>query len=332
MKPPQHQFDPEELRQSLLLEETGHHHQVQPIYDEDEGFAAQILDSKYEKQDLRKVADQQIHLKQQQRNSLYDRVFKGRERLFAGTLGVWPHEQVSAKLKPDAVPYHCQRPMRIPHIHLETLRKEVDRLVKTGVLQEVDGAHAGPWCAPSFIVAKKDGRVRFITDYRELNKWIQRRPWPMPHISDLIQDIGAYKFVTAIDLSMGYYHFELDDELSDMTTFMLPWGLYKYKHLPMGLNISPDKFQERLSKLMAGLPNVRVYLDDIICWTNGTYEDHLKQVASVLDRLASKGLAVNALKSFWAVQEVDYLGFRLTPQGVLLQPKKIKAIQNLEQP
>lgn len=63
-------------------------------------------------------------------------------------------------------------------------------------------------------------------------------PWPVPHIMDLIQDIGTYKYVTALDLSMEYYHFRLSEELSEMLMFMLPFGLFKYKWLPMGLHIS----------------------------------------------------------------------------------------------
>jgi hypothetical protein len=114
------------------------------------------------------------------------------------------------ELTPDAVPYHCGKPIRIPHIHMKTLKKEVDRLVEIGVLEVVQGDKAGPWCAPSFITAKKadaegNQRVRFITDFRELNKYIRRKPWPMPHINDMIQDVGQYKYVTALDLSMGYY-------------------------------------------------------------------------------------------------------------------------------
>ena len=165
-----------------------------------------------------------------------------------------------------------------------------------------------------------------------MNKAIKRRPWPLPHIADLLQDIGQYNYVTAIDLSMGYYHMVLDDELSDMTTFMLPWGLYKYKRLPMGLNISPDVFQERVSRIFGHMPGVRVYMDDILIWSNGTYDDHLEKVKKVLDGLSNYNMAVNALKSHWAVREVDYLGFRLTPEGVLPQPKKIKAILNLARP
>jgi hypothetical protein len=216
----------EQMRMTLLQAVTGNQY-IRPIIEE-EHHAQEILDSKYEQQDLKKVADEQIHLSKKQRDLLYEFLFRDHKELFSGKLGVWPHEKISVQIKPKAVPYHCKRPIRIPHIHMETLKKEVDRLVSIGVLKVVDGAKAGPWCAPSFIIPKKDGRVRFITDFRQLNKWIQRRPWPMPHISDLIQDIGRYKYVTAVDLSMGYYHFELDEELSEMTTFMLPWGLYKY--------------------------------------------------------------------------------------------------------
>jgi len=58
----------------------------------------------------------------------------------------------------------------------------------------------------------------------------------------------------------------------------------------------------------------------------------MKKVEQVLDRLRSKNLAVNARKSFWAVKEVDYLGFRLTPKGVKPQARKIAALMNMNAP
>ena len=97
----------------------------------------------------------------------------------------------------------------------------------------------------------------------------------MPHIIDMLNDIGAYTYVTALDLSMGYYHFELDDKLKDLCTFMLPTGLYRYLRLPMGLNISPDLFQEKMEKLFCVMPNMKVYIDDLLIFSNGSYEDHL---------------------------------------------------------
>ena len=138
-----------------------------------------------------------------------------------------PHSRTSRAFGRTHAPYRAH--FGIPHIHLQTLKKEVDWLVKIGVLEVVDATKLGPWCAPSFIIPKKDGKVRFITDYRELNKCIQRKPWPMPHVTDLIQDVGSYTHMTAIDLSMAYYHMRLDDKLSNMSTFMLPFGLFKYR-------------------------------------------------------------------------------------------------------
>jgi hypothetical protein len=215
---------------------------------------------------------------------------------------------------------------------LETLKKEIYRLVEVGVLEEVDPVRAPAWCAPTFIIPKKDNRVRVITDYRELNKRIKRKPWPMPHITDMLQDIGQYTYVTAIDLSMGFYHFLLDQAAQDMSTFMVPFGLFKFRRLPMGLSVSPDIFQGAMARLFVDCPNVKVYMDDLLIFSHGSFEDHLEKVNEALDRLQKQGMAVNAEKSFWAVKEVDYLGFRLTQQGVKPQMKKVKAILNLKAP
>ena len=93
------------------------------------------------------------------------------KELFEGTLCTWPDDEISVELVKDAVPYHCGKPIRIPHIHLETLKKEVDQLVEIGVLEVVDGTRAGPWCAPSFIISKKDMRVKRVKQSYTRCKW-----------------------------------------------------------------------------------------------------------------------------------------------------------------
>jgi hypothetical protein len=293
--------------------------------------AQEILNSRYEEQDLDSLIRNQKHLTRQEQQKLAVLLHKYADQ-FNGMLGTWPNVKISLELLPGAEPYHCGKPIRIPRIHLQILEKEIARLIEIGVIEQVYEGNAGPWCSPTFIIPKKDGRVRVITDFRELNKRIRRKPWPMPHILDMLEDIGGFEFVTAIDLSMGFYHFELDDLASEMTTFILPSGLYKYRRLPMGLSVSPDIFQGHMQRLFADMDNAKIYIDDLLIYTKGSFDGHLQAIDEALRRLQSKNMAVNAEKTFWAVKEVDYLGFRLTQQGVMPQPKKVAAIQGMRAP
>jgi len=80
------------------------------------------------------------------------------------------------------------------------------------------------------------------------------------------------------------------------------------------------------------MKNAKIYIDDLLIYTKGSFDEHLQAVDEALSRLQSKNMAVNAEKTFWAVKEVDYLGFRLTQQGVMPQPKKVAAIQGMRAP
>ena len=109
-------------------------------------------------------------------------------------------------------------------------------------------------------------------------------------------------------------------------------GKYEYQRLPMGLCNSPDIFQENMSELMMDLEHVRAYIDDLLVFTSGSYEDHLSKVSQVLHRLKAAGLKVNATKSFFARHELEYLGYWVTREGVQPLPKKINAIRAIAPP
>ena len=167
----------------------------------------QILDAKYEKANLPEVVENNCkHLNVQQRNELL-RLLIQHEELFDGTLGDWQDELVSFELKPDAKPYHG-RPFPIPRVHRDTVKREVERLVEIGVLKPIQESE---WAFPSFIIPKKSkdpgkpGTVRFLSDLRELNKRIIRKPYPLPKISTVLQELEGFQYATALDLNMGYY-------------------------------------------------------------------------------------------------------------------------------
>ena len=125
------------------------------------------------------------------------------------------------------------------------------------------------------IIPKKDSTVRFISDFRELNKCILRQPYHIPKIQDLLLRLEVFRYGTTIDLNMGYYHIELSAKSKELFTIVTQWGKYEYQRLPMGLYNSPDIFQEKISELFVGLDTVRVYIDDLLHVTKGSWTEHL---------------------------------------------------------
>ena len=100
----------------------------------------------------------------------------------------------------------------------------------------------------------------------------------------------------------------------------------------MGLSNSPDIFQEKMSDLMQGLEFVRAYIDDLLVFTKGSFEDHLGKLDLVLERLSNAGLKVNAKKSFFARGELEYLGYWITRDGIQPLTAKVEAIQRIAEP
>src|SRR6056300_1523977 len=215
------------------------------------------------------------------------------EELFDGALGDWKTEPVKLELKKDAKPFHS-KPFQVPKIYVETLKKEIERLVELGVLEPV---YESEWASPALITPKTDMRVRFLSDFRQLNKMLMRNLYPLPKISDIIQQLEGFTYATQLDLNMGYYTIRLDPASSDLCTIIFPWGKYRYKRLPMGFAGSPDIFQAKMIDLFSELEYIRAYLDDLLCITHGDFEDHLAKVKVVLQKLRDAGLRVNVSKS-----------------------------------
>ena len=131
---------------------------------------------------------------------------------------------------------------------------------------------------------------------------------------------------------MGYYHIKMKPESHRLCTIVLPWGKYKYKKLPMGLCNSADIFQEKMSKLFVGLECVRAYIDNLLVISKGSFKDLPEKLDQVLNKLKAAALKINISKSFFAQEELEYLGYWITCKGILPVKKKISAMLKFSKP
>ena len=224
--------------------------------------------------------------------------------LFDGMLKVYPHQLIHLDTIPNATPRHL-RAYLVAHAHLDVVKSESSRLCDIGVLERCG---ASQWASPTFIIPKKDGSVQWVSDFRELNKIIQRHIYPLPRIQDILKRRPRYSFFSKLDVSMQYFTFELYPESQKLCVISTPFGLYKYKRLPMGIKQSSDIAQEVMENLFRDLDEVEIYIDDIGCFSS-TFETHIITLNKILTRLEQNGFTVNPAKCKWAVKETDWLGY-----------------------
>ena len=211
-----------------------------------------------------------------EKNLLYNLLIKFAD-IFDGTLGEWRMEPVDFELIDGAQP-HSQRHYPIPHLYKEVFKKELDQLEKLGVLEKIQQSE---WGTPTFIIPKKDNKVRFISDFRRLNQKIKRKPYPLPRKSDTLQELEGFQYATSLDMNMGYYHITLSEEASNICTIVTEFGKYQYKRLPMGVSCSPDIFQAKIYELLGDIEGTRAYMDNILVIKKGTFQEHLLQLEEI---------------------------------------------------
>ena len=120
--------------------------------------------------------------------------------------------------------------------------------------------------------------------------------------------------------------------LSRLVSPASPFPSTKYQRLPIGLCNSPDIFQERMSALFADLEYVRAYIDDLLCITTSTWDDHINKLDKIFERLQDAGLKVNAKKSFFGKDSLEYLGYWVTKDGIQPLESKVSAIRQIATP
>ena len=128
------------------------------------------------------------------------------------------------------------------------------------------------WISPGFFVHKDNGKVRLVTDYSGINKYIERPVHPFSSPLDILKGLKPdSKVFIKLDLVQGYFQIPLDESCTDLTTFLLPGGRFKYLHAPMGLNPCSDEFCFKTDMSFEDLDLLKI-IDDMLIQARTTPE------------------------------------------------------------
>lgn len=222
-----------------------------------------------------------------------------------------------------------QPPRRLPMGQAEEAERMVQEMYRQGVIEP----SASPWSSPVVLVKKKDGSTRFCVDYRRLNAVTKKDAYPLPRIDEILDDLAGNEFFATLDLQSGYWQVEMAEEDREKTAFPIGRGLWQFVVLPFGLTGSPGTFERFMDGLLKRLPNEvgLVYLDDILVKGN-TFADHLANLEAVFDCLLRENLKLSPKKCNLARTEVQYLGHKVTREGLHTASEKVEAVSSWPTP
>lgn len=255
-------------------------------------------------------------------------LFKKFPKVFEKSIGCIDGLKAKLVLKDDVKPVFIKA-RTIPFSLRDPVEKELNHLVSQGILEKVDFSE---WATPIVPVKKPNNKVRICGDYKiTLNPRLLIPEYPLPTIEELFADMAGGKKFTKIDLTQAYLQLSVNEENCELLTLNTHIGLFRPSRLMYGVASAPAIFQKTIEKILEGIPNVKVFLDDIKV-TGKTEIEHVRNVEEVLRRLDRYNLRVNEDKCVFFADKIDYCGYIIDEGGISKIKENVDAISLMPAP
>ncbi|XP_069095359.1 gypsy retrotransposon integrase-like protein 1 [Pleurodeles waltl] len=256
-----------------------------------------------------------------------EKVLTDNQDVFANHIGCVKGFEHEIKLKATATPViHKVRPVPL------SVRKELKDLLKKlcdeGVIECTDSSE---WVSAIVITKKKTGDIRLCADLRSLNRNIVVDCHPLPRIQEILAPTNGSRYFSLIDLKSAYHQVKLCESSKDYTTFVTPFGAYRYVRLPFGLASAASVFQKLMDFLFQDMDGIEKFQDDILVHSK-TSSEHNVILNKVLSILRERGMTVSRSKCKFLCTEIEYFGHTLSADGIKPKEDLLKAIREVPRP
>ena len=234
-------------------------------------------------------------------------------------------------LMPDARPYACHVPASVPKHWEAEVKAQLDEDVRRGVVEPVPTGEATEWCARMVVVGKKNGQPRRTVDFQRLNAACQRETHHTPVPFDMVSSVPPHTYKTVADAFWGFHQVELDQESRRLTTFITPWGRYRYRRTPMGHCSASDAYTRRFDEAIQDVPRKYKCVDDTLLYATSV-EEAFWHVYHFLETCAHAGITLKPEKFSFCRKEIDFVGFRLSWETYQPAAERLSAIRGFSMP
>ena len=239
--------------------------------------------------------------------------------------------QAHLTLKPGATPRRLP-PRPVPYALLPQVEAELERWVSEGIARKVSPSEeSSGWGTPLVPVPKSSGGVRLCASYNlTVNPQLIVKNHPLPTPEDVFAGVRG-KLFCKLDLRHAYQQMELDESSQAMTTVSTHRGEYVMRRLAFGIASSGALFQEAMDRILEGQEGCKCFLDDLLVFGEDEQE-LLQRLDQVLERLERHGLRLASQKCKLMVPEVEFIGWKVTPDGITPTDSGIEAVLNAPEP
>lgn len=261
------------------------------------------------------------------------------EQFSQSTFNTCPHQPlpcmdgppVEIHIDKDATPIAVHKAAPVPihwqdKVHSDLLRDEA-----LGVIEKVPYGEAVKWCHRMVVTRKHDGTPRRTVDLSPLNKFCKRETFATESPFHLARRIPKGTWKTVCDAWNGYHSVPLREADRHLTSFITPFGRWRYKRAPQGFLSSGDGYNRRFDAILSDFERHERCVDDVIFYDNDL-EQHWWRTIDLLILLAKSGIVLNPEKFSFARMEVDFAGFRLSDSIIEPLPKYLDAIRQFPTP
>jgi hypothetical protein len=243
-----------------------------------------------------------------------------------------PAMKVHLNVPPNTVVYRKGRPFS-KHETL-IIDEHVQRWLGEGIIKIAPPGN--PHNSPLTLAPKKDSEgnktnFRVCLDPRLLNTFLPDDHFPLPLISEILNDIAGHEYYSILDLRQAYHRLPIHEPHQPLTAFSHMGKQYMFQRAPFGLKHLSSHFQRGMSHLLGDLPFVRIFIDDIIIFSNSLRE-HANHLKTVINRLTSVNLILNIDKCHLFKTQICILGYMIDRDGKQIDPHKLSNLHSLEYP